>query len=168
MPPATRRVGEEATAARGCRVAAALTDPALRPRAVSDQRGLGEHSAPNPVAEDPAGRLRRGRGDQRHGGNRARWPCRCRRYRGGFTGDLRRPTRAAATTSPSCGNSADDRRSPPTCGLESRRNVPQVRCDEAFLPVVLPVGCSEKDVEQTFGPKFIFYVDYSYGDVTVC
>jgi hypothetical protein len=36
------------------------------------------------------------------------------------------------------------------------------------LPVVLPVGCSEKDVEQTFGPKFIFYVDYSYGDVTVC
>jgi hypothetical protein len=40
MPPATRRVGEEATAARGCRVAAALTDPAPRPRAVSDQRGL--------------------------------------------------------------------------------------------------------------------------------
>jgi hypothetical protein len=45
---------------------------------------------------------------------------------------------------------------PPTCGLESRRNVPQVRCEEAFLPVVLPVGCSEKMLSKLLDQNLFF------------
>ena len=74
---------EEAAAARGRRGAARLEGPALRPRAVPDQRLLAEEQRPLRLAQDPPADLRRrGRGRRRRR-DRPRRPRRGRHRRGG-------------------------------------------------------------------------------------